>query len=205
LKRLDIERYFQEVNRRIDFSIRVLLTGGAAALLYGAVRVTEDIDFEVHILKTHGERAAWPRLHQALREASRATGLVPQYAEDIDRWSSIVLPSKKSRLFQKIGKVEVRLLDPEIWAIGKLTRFLDSDLQDLLVVLQHASADPRNLARAWGRALGQSPRSSAQDQFRLHVEHFFDAYAKKLWGSRIQPEELKKLVLASAQTASRRR
>src|SRR5206468_1209422 len=98
-------------------------------------RVTFDIDFELMLLRPR-RGSEWEDVQKAFEAVSRATGITPQYSDDIDRWSSIALPSKASRLFEKIGKVEIRILDPALWSIGKLTRFLPTDVSDLVAVLK---------------------------------------------------------------------
>jgi len=127
------------------------------------------------------------------------TGITPQFSEDIERWSSITFPNKKSTLYKQIGNVELRLLDPSVWAIGKLTRFLPHDERDLRIVLRKNKSDPKYLARFWGRALGLSGMSSTQDMFRRQVLLFFKLYARSLWGPSTHPDELKTLFLQSAQ------
>jgi len=112
------------------------------------------------------------------------------------------LPNRKSRLHKRIGKIEVRLLDPSLWAIGKLARFLPTDIEDLIHVLQKTKPDIRSLARLWGRALRQSPPSSSQGQFRQHVEYFFERHARAIWGKAATPEELKTVFLKSARNAN---
>jgi hypothetical protein len=201
----DIDRFFQDLNRRISRPVRVLLTGGAAGILQGVRRVTLDIDFEIRLKRGGVESRAvgdrWEEVQKAIEEAARATGITPQYDEDIDKWSSIALPSKRSQLYRRFGKVEVRILDPALWAIGKLTRYLSTDIQDLRTVLKNAKVTSKAAVITWGTALGISPASSSQATFRRQVETFLDQYSREIWGRRVDSEELKRLFLASAQKA----
>src|SRR5207244_1888765 len=96
MKISDIDRFFRELDRKIETPIQVLITGGAAAILFGGSRATHDIDFEV-VVKVSAQKSAgaWSKLQIALDETARLTGISPQYSDDIDRWSSIVMPHKK--------------------------------------------------------------------------------------------------------------
>lgn len=200
MNRRGIEQFFRFVDRRLKTPVRVVLTGGAVASLYGGTRVTLDIDFEVH-----PQDRDWGQVQKVMEEVSQETGITPQFSSDIDRWSSIALPERKSRLFKKIGKVEVRILDPAVWAIGKLTRYLPSDVEDLVTVLKSAHANPEHSVRLWGKALGVSPPASAQHSFRRHVTYFLDLYAKEIFGHGKSPEKLKDIFLESARRAASRR
>src|SRR6185295_19570140 len=104
----------------IDRPAQVLLTGAAAGILQGMKRATLDIDFEIRLKGGARKSDAgdqWEAVQKAIEDTARATGITPQYDEDIDKWSSIALPSKRCRLFRRFGKVEVRILDPVILAI----------------------------------------------------------------------------------------
>lgn len=204
MKIRDIENFFRELDKRIDFSLTVILTGGASAVCYGAPRATQDIDFETS-LQVSGRRKqeCQEKLTEALDEVGRLTGITPQYSEDIDRWSSIYLPAKSSRLFQKIGKVEVRLLDPELWAVGKLSRYLGSDVKDLVAVFKKLRPDIMKFAKVWGQALGGSPSSSAQVSFKRQVEQFFMDYQDHVDKKAPPPEELMRIFMDSAAKARR--
>jgi hypothetical protein len=204
----DIDRFFDDLGRRIDRPVQVLLTGGAAGILQGTERATLDIDFEIRLKRAvHGSRAGdpWEAVQKAIADTARATGITPQYDEDIDNWSSIALPSKRSRLYRRFGKVEVRILDPALWAIGKLTRYLSTDIQDLRVVLKNSKTSPAAAVKLWGNALGISPASSSQPAFRKQVETFLDRYSGEIWGTTVDSAELKRLFLASAQRARRQK
>lgn len=200
MKIKDVVNFFSEVDKRVSIPIKVILTGGAAGILYGLKRVTHDIDFEVQFLKTGTQNKKWRGIQIILDEVSRLTGITPQYADDIDRWSSIALPSKKNQRFQKLGKVDLCVLAPELWAVGKLTRFLDTDVQDLKTVLKQTEVKPEACARTWGEALRISPPSPAQSIFRKQVDYFLTAFAKTVWGRSTDPENLKILFLKTAQT-----
>ena len=208
MKTADIHRFFDDLGRRIVRPVQVLLTGAAAGILQGMKRATLDIDFEIRLKRAAREShadAPWEAVQKAIEDAARATGITPQYDEDIDKWSSIALPSKRSRLYRRFGKVEVRILDPLLWAIGKLTRYLSTDIQDLRIVLKNANTSSTNAVKLWGKALGISSASSGQSTFRKQVETFLDNYAREIWGQNADSEELKRLFLASAQKARRQR
>lgn len=202
MKIRDIDRFFLDLSRHVDFPVEVIITGGAAALLHGGRRVTRDIDFEAHVISPSSamRRHRWRRLEIALREVARQTGITPQYTEDIDRWSAIAMPSHplKKSMHKIFGQVRVYLLDPAFWAVGKLARYLPGDLQDLRVVLKKQNVEPKRASRLWGKALAQSPSSSAQIIFRRQVAHFFKAYAQSLWGKRTDPAELEGIFLRVA-------
>jgi hypothetical protein len=196
----DIRRFFQKVNRQLKIPVEVLLTGGAAGLIQGVKRATFDIDFEVRIKRVRPSTAPeWEEVQNAITAASRATGITAQYAEDIDRWSAIPLSAKKSKRYALIGNVDVRILEPGLWSIGKLTRSLQSDVDDMRVVLKTTKADPRKLVRLWGTALGISPSSNVQVDFRRQVIDFIDRYGHEVWGKATDPERLKALFFSTAQ------
>src|SRR5262245_20290338 len=130
-----------------------MLTGGAAAILYGTSRRTFDIDFELRVEKG----GDWSDVQRAIDATSRAMGIAPQYSDDINGWSLIRMPTKASTLYRRFGKVEVRILKPTLWAIGKLTRYLASDVEDLRVVLKTKNTKAKAVVGTWGEALGMSP------------------------------------------------
>ena len=208
MKHGEIHRFFEDLNLRVQRPVRILLTGGAAAILQGVKRATFDIDFEIALKKgaekSGGTRDNWDAVQKAIEDTARSTGITPHYTEDIDQWSSIALPAKKSRLYRRFGKVEVRILDPGLWAIGKLARYLSTDVQDLRIVLKAAKTGAKAMAKLWGTALGISPASSSQGTFRKQVESFLDQHAREIWGAQANSEELKRLFIEAARKTHRR-
>ena len=161
-----------------------IITGAVAGAIFGHVRSSADIDFSIEFKRPSDIFES--DLDAALRRTSEATGINIQYAKDIDRWGliSILDYKEKSIPYRKFGAIEVRTLAPLHWCIGKFSRYLQSDIQDLAAVLKKKRIPAIELAEILGRALKQSPLSSHCFQFRKHVEHFFQKYGRKIWGAR---------------------
>jgi len=175
-------RFFRALSKELNDPVKVFLTGAAAGALFGNVRSSADVDFAIEPIRER--KGSWDKIDDALKRASQATGITVQYARDIDRWGMISLLDyrKKAVLYRKFGSIEVRALHPVYWAIGKFTRYLESDIQDLATVFKKKKIPASKLAETLGRALKQSPPSSQGFQFRQHVEQFLGEYGRKIWG-----------------------
>lgn len=182
----EIIQYFKELSSLFQHSARVLLTGAVAGSIYGGVRATMDVDFALEF-KTRSKASKqklWEEFQQAAEKVRERTKISAQYAEDIDRWSSITyLDYKKhTKKYKNFGKIEVRILDPAYWAIGKFTRFILQDERDLVQVLRQTKTPWKELLRVLGHALKKSPKSTVCFQFRTHVENFLKIHGKEIWG-----------------------
>ena len=195
----DIDRFFARLAQKVTFPAVIVLTGGGAGILEGVERVTRDLDFQITLGKTSAEREAL--FEKAAQDASKETGILAQYDTSIESWSSIAWPSSKpkSRLYRRFGNLEVRLLDPLFWSVGKLARALSSDISDVITVFRRLRVKPMAVARAWGEALGRSPMSSAQPLFKQQVIHFFKMYTHSIWGKSVDPQAMTDLFLGTAQ------
>ena len=189
MDRRQIDRFFHVLAREFDASGRVILTGAAAGSLWGHLRPSLDIDFAIRL--AHHDRTRWARFAAAVDRTTRLTGIHAHYAEDIDRWGPIALLDYRTHTlaYRRFGQLDVRVLDPAYWAIGKLSRYLDPDVQDLVSVLTRRRVAVERLVRILGRALRSSPPSTACFEFRTHVEHFLRTYGRAIWGRRFDPEQ----------------
>ncbi len=193
----EILRFFKILADLFEEKCQIILTGAAAGALYGRVRPTTDIDFSLKLNRksARGYDRSWQSFAKAVHEASARTGIAAQYGEDIDRWSSITLLDyeKRKYLFRRFGKIAVYLMEPSYWAIGKLGRYLDSDIRDLVHVLKLTGTSWQILAAILGKALRKSPKSTACFSFRRQVEDFLKNYGRQVWGKNYPPEEAIKL------------
>lgn len=179
-----ILRFFEILARVLDRPARVILTGAAAGALWGSVRPSQDVDFEIKL--ADAGRSGRNKFQTAIQRAVEETGIQANYAEEIDRWGVISLMDyrRHTTLYRRFGKLELRLLDPAYWAIGKLNRYVQSDVQDLVCILRKRKPSLDHVTRVWGRALRQSPLSETGLLFRKHIEHFLRAHGREIWGAR---------------------
>ena len=183
-----IDRFLKTLAAEVGAPARAYLTGAAAAALWGRVRPSLDVDLGLELKR--GAKADWDAIERAVERTTRLTGIPVNIAEDIDRWGMITLLDyrRSSRRYRQFGLLEVRLLHPANWSIGKLTRNLDADIRDVAEVFRRQKVLLRKVASTWGRALRASPASTTQFQFRRNVEHFFRRNGRAIWGASFDPD-----------------
>ena len=179
-----IERFFRILAKEFGQRATIILTGAAAGALWGHIRPSRDIDFGIMLASRN--RRTWDAFQAAVDRAIQHTGIQVNYTEDLDRWGSISLLDWRhhTRPYWRFGVLEVRTLDPVYWSIGKLSRYFDLDVHDVVAVLQHERLPLRRLLAVWAKALKTSPHSPAVFQFRIQVEHFLRTHGRTIWGKR---------------------
>jgi len=201
-----IDRFFRILGHEYDDPATIILTGAAAGSLWGNRRPSLDIDFGVTL---HGRRRnRWVLFEHALAKTRKLSGIPVNYAEDLDRWGSISLLDyrRHTRRYRKFRKLDVRLLDPVYWSIGKLSRYLDPDVHDLAAVLKRQRVPVSQLTRIWARAVKASPRSMACEHFCRQTEHFLRRIGPSIWGKTFDGEEaVRQFQRGLASGAGRRR
>ena len=190
MKKNTIDLFFTELDRRLQRPAEVILTGAAAGALMGHVRPSLDIDFEIRLEGRRVRNRDSSLLETAIQETSKKTGLAVNYSKDISRWSMIEYLDyrEKARLYKVIGKISVKVMSPEHWTLGKMGRFLEIDIRDLLKVIKKKKLRSRRLVALWANALRSSILSIEKGRFRDHVFYFLTTHGKKLWGRDFDPE-----------------
>jgi hypothetical protein len=183
-----IDTFFRELDRALGKRASVIVTGAAAGNLYGNVRASADIDFEIRIQrrKQRDEQS----IQDLIGEASAKAGVVANYSDDIAHWSMIDYLDyrKTSKRYKTIGRLDVRLMAPEYWTIGKMTRLMKLDIDDMVKVIKKQRLPANRLVALWARALTASPLSLAKGRFRANVEFFLRGYGNKVWGKQFDAE-----------------
>ena len=190
MKKNLIDRLFTELDRELGRPAEIILTGAAAGLLLGNIRPSLDIDFEIRIKGSKRAREN-SGVSEAIQRASAKAGVAVNYSDEISRWSMIdYLDYRKTALpYKTIGRLRIKLMAPGHWTIGKMARFLEIDIQDMVKIVKKRRLKARPLVQLWGKALASSPLSLASGQFRDHVIAFLRRDARPLWGKRFDPEE----------------
>ncbi|UCH81333.1 MAG: hypothetical protein JSW20_01655 [Nitrospiraceae bacterium] len=193
-----IEQFFRIMDSALQQDAVAFLTGAAAGTIWGATRPSMYIDFAIEIKDQNTEN--WQQLEAAIRKATDKTGIKANYAEDIDRWGMVTLLDYKlnTKLYKKYGRLVLMVLDPAYWSIGKMTRFIDPDIQDMIQVFRKKKISSIHLAEVWGKALKQSPHSTTLARFRRQVEHFFESYGTMIWGRKFNSSKAIRQFHASA-------
>ena len=174
------ETFFKRLSAELKSPLTLVLTGGAAAFLFGGSRPTLDLDFSAQPSKA----SAWDETAALLNRMSEELKLPVQYSEDISRWSMISLLDWREHtlLYKKYGKLEVRLLHPKHWSIGKISRGYDTDFEDIKVVLKLKNIPYEEIVPFWAQALRDSEPSSEVFQAKKLIEEFLKDYGKAIWG-----------------------
>ena len=182
----DIDIFFEHVDQRVEQPLDVRLLGGAAGLIYGNARPTEDIDFEI------GSSENDDRLVAAFKYAEEKTRIRAEYSKDVDHWSMISFGDYREHMrpYKKIGKVSIVLLAPEHWSIGKVARFYDTDVGDMIAVFKAQKTDLAALLQVWKGAMSKSPLSSSLFQFKQQVCRFVELHGPAIWQAQSDTEQL---------------
>ena len=183
-----INRFFTTLSREFDRRAVIIVTGAAAGSLLGHVRPSHDIDFGVTLARPTPR--LWEAFQAAIDRTTQQTGIPVNYASDIDRWSQITLLDWRRHTisYRRFGLLDVRVLDPVYWSIGKLGRYFDLDVHDAVAVFRRRRVPLTKLVQVWGRALRASPPSPALFQFRAQVEHFLRTHGRAIWGRAFDAE-----------------
>jgi hypothetical protein len=173
------DAYFKALGGELRTPLVLVLTGGIAAGILADERTTDDIDFAI----LRYTRKILPELEAVLQRLAKKHGILVQYSTDIGRWSSVSFLDwkKHSRPYTHQGFLDVRVLDPYYWSIGKITRGTERDLKDLEAVIRKQKLNWKKLASLWSEALRKSPPSSALFNVRKQMEGFLGRSKKGIF------------------------
>jgi hypothetical protein len=105
---------------------------------------------------------------------------------------------QKAKPYKTFSSVTVDIMDIPTWAVGKLARYLESDVSDLIFVLKRGKPEPSGTIRLWAKALAISPPSTGQTLYKNKVLHFIRTYGPAVWGDSFDASKSEKLFLDSA-------
>lgn len=182
MKKRKIHQFFNELGRKLQKPADVILTGAAAGVIFGNVRPSLDIDFEIRLRGGKGMDDS--RLESAIKSSAAKARIDVNYSQDISHWSMInYLDYRKKALpYRTFGALQVKVMSPGHWTIGKMSRFLEIDIRDLVKVIKKKRLKPGFLIKLWARAFRSSGLSLEKGRFRDQVLDFLKRYGKKAWG-----------------------
>jgi len=144
-----IHAFLTALGDRYPYSAKLVLLGGSALCLLGSPRPTLDIDYVGDDLKKND-------LQKTMEELASQMGLDVE-AVPIDRFIPLPLGGQKRNLHvDNFGKIEVSILDPYSIALSKIDRGFDTDLDDIVFLIQRGFVETAKLEHILQDALHQA-------------------------------------------------
>lgn len=174
-----IDLFFQKMAERCPgLTGTIYVTGGAALILYGIPRMTDDIDFEIPEGLSE----------EKIMAVSKEMRIPVQFGTDIERWGMTSLSGyrEQAKLYKSFGKLVVKIVDPLNLIAPKLSRFLDRDIEDVNVLIKNFKISRHQLLEHLKQVYDRSPVSIEKGLFRNQVAQFLKDYQQELW-SRQEP------------------
>ena len=141
-----IQSILQTMGERIPTPSRLTLIGGGALALLGSPRLTIDLDFI-------GDDLSPSPLDKAIMQVAKDLNI---YAEPVPLERFIPLPagsSERAIFIGKFGNLEVYVADPYSIAFSKLERGFDTDLEDIVFLVQRGFIELVELERMTEQSL----------------------------------------------------
>ena len=185
-----INQFFVALDRELHLPAEVIIIGASAESLMGHVRPSLDIDFEIRAKSGHSGLFR-KNVVRAIETAQEKVKIAVNYSENIKGWSMInYLDYRKTAIpYKKIGLLDVKIMAPEYWTIGKMTRFLELDIQDMLKIIKAKNIAPERLRKIWIKAFASSDLSLELGQFKQHVIFFVERHGTGMWGRSFNAEK----------------
>lgn len=143
----DIELFFKRLSEFVTEDIDIYLLGGCALIILGASRATQDIDFEI--------RGASDETIENIQKFCNEENIPINYSEDAGKWGMISISNnRKTALpYGNFGRITVKILDPFDMSIGKIERFTDIDIQDVIFLIKKVFNETRGVAYCMGKGI----------------------------------------------------
>ncbi len=162
----EIIGFFQELAKRFPRSATIFLLGGSALQVLGNIRPTLDIDYDAQLAPD--EVLA---LQNAIEQLAQEQHLEFEYVPIAE---FIPLPeeaNRRHRLVGQFGHLAVYVYDPYSIALSKVARGLESDLQDVVWMIEQKLISFTQVAQFVQAAI---PRARNFDidptEFKEHLE-----------------------------------
>jgi hypothetical protein len=155
--------FLEEVGRRYLQPAELLLLGGSALCLLGSPRPTLDIDYV-------GDDLSKNEFQQCIDQVAQDMGLV---VEAVPIAGFVPLPTEAEQRKVSVGQfgaIQVHILDPYSMALSKIDRGFDTDIEDVVFLIQRGFIRFDHLRTLVGEALERAGEFSlSKPEMRDHL------------------------------------
>lgn len=159
----EIQSVLNALGERVPPSSSLILVGGGALALLGSPRLTIDIDFV-------GDDVNPSELHRKIIQIAKELKI---HVEPVPMSRFIPLPEgseKRSIRIGQFGNLEVYVADPYSIALSKLDRGFDTDLDDIVFLVQQNHVSLSELERITQSALSHARKFDFNPEIPAHLQ-----------------------------------
>jgi hypothetical protein len=159
----EIQSILQRLGARVPPSSRLVLIGGGALMLLGSPRLTIDIDFI-------GDDVHPSPLHRSIMQIARELKI---HVEPVPLDRFIPLPegsTERSIRIGQFGNLEIYVADPYSIALSKLDRGFDTDLDDIVFLVQNNHVNLQELEHITSGALTHARQFDFHPDILAHLQ-----------------------------------
>lgn len=160
---LEIRIVLETLGKRVPPGSRLILVGGSALALLGNPRPTIDIDF-------FGDDVHPSELHRTILQIARELEI---HLEPVPLDRFIPLPGgneKRHIYIGQFGNLEVYVADPYSIALSKLDRGFDTDLADIVFLIQNGFVKRQEFENLVESALAQAGKFDFNPEIVDHLQ-----------------------------------
>ena len=159
----EIKAILQNLGERVPPSSQLILLGGSALALLGSPRLTVDIDFI-------GDDVQPNPLHRIIMQIARDLQI---HIEPVPLERFIPLPegNEKRRIrIGQYGNLEVFIADPYSIALSKVDRGFETDIEDILFLIQKNFITLAELEHITHKAISQAQGFDLSPEILEHLQ-----------------------------------
>jgi hypothetical protein len=171
--------FLQRLGERWEAPCTLYLLGGGALCLLGNPRETRDLDYAVEVA---------PEILSEFQEtASRLAVAMQLDLEEVPLGEFVPLPpeaDQRTRFVGRFGQLDVYIFDPYSIALSKIARGFESDLDDVMFLLQEGLIQVSELEKYFWAILPEAVKFDIDPrEFRQYYEEIRARYSRSNLGS----------------------
>ena len=159
----NMQEFLERLGRRYPKPAKLYLLGGSALILLGSTRDTLDIDYVGDDIQKDDFQIM---IEETATELELESEAVP-----IDRF--IPLPEgneNRSIFIGEYGNINVYVIDPYSIALSKIDRGFDTDLEDVVFLIQHKQIKIEELEKIIKDGLSRAGKFDFHPEILAHFE-----------------------------------